>query len=106
MYFASRGLPQIGQGFAAGLATGPAAGDIGGDAGLLLGQTLGQGARRFVAARRLVDVGGNDRIRLDADLGKQRQPARRGGGENETGPCGQVAQSGRPMAIGVPNPAI
>ena len=50
---------------------------------LFRGEALGERARRFVVARRLVDVGGNHRVGLDADLRQQRQTAGRAGGENE-----------------------
>ena len=45
-------------------------------------------ARRFVAPRRLVDVGGDHRVGLDADLRQQRQAARRAGSEDEAGALG------------------
>jgi hypothetical protein len=41
------------------------------------------GARQLAALRRLVDVGGTQRVGLDAGLIDQRQPARRAGSKHE-----------------------
>ena len=43
----------------------------------------GAGARQLALLRRLVDVGGFERVGLDAGLIDQREPARRAGGEHE-----------------------
>jgi len=43
---------------------------------LLHGQSFGERARRFAATRRLIDLGRQDRVRLDADLGQKREPTR------------------------------
>ncbi len=51
--------------------------------GLAARQPRGAGARQFAALRRLVDVGGAQRVGLDAGLIDQREPARRAGGEHE-----------------------
>ena len=60
----------------------------GGDGRLLGGEPLGQRARRLVAARRLLDVGGDHRVGLDADLRQQRQATRRAGSEDKAGALG------------------
>ena len=49
---------------------------------------LRQGARRLVAPRRLLEVGGNHRVGLDADLRQQRQTARRAGSQHKVGALG------------------
>src|SRR3954463_5997494 len=49
------------------------------------GEPGGAGARQLTPLRRLVDVGGPERVRLDAGLVEQRQAPRRTGGENECG---------------------
>jgi hypothetical protein len=45
------------------------------------------GARQLALERRLVDVGRQELIRLDAALVEQPEPARRSGGEHELGPA-------------------
>ncbi len=50
---------------------------------LLAGEPRGAGARQFAPLRRFVDVGGTQRVRLDANLVDQREPARRAGSEHE-----------------------
>src|ERR1700704_1419212 len=48
-------------------------------------QAVGAGARQFAPPRGLVDVGGTQRIGLDAGLVEQGKPSRRTGGKNEFG---------------------
>ena len=68
---------------------------LGGD-GLLVGETLGELARQLVLFGRLVDMGGHQMFGLDADLVEQRQPARRGGGQDELGTARhELTSSGR-----------
>ncbi len=52
---------------------------------LLTGQPFGEPARLFAPVRRFVDLGRQDRIGLDADLRKERKPARRSRPQHETG---------------------
>ena len=51
--------------------------------GLRLGEALGEGARMLPALGRLVEIGGQKALRLDADLLQQLQPTRRAGGEHQ-----------------------
>ena len=57
--------------------------------GLGLGarQPIGAGARQFSPPRRLVDVGGTQRIGFDAGLIDERHSARRAGCQDELGPA-------------------
>ncbi len=54
-----------------------------GDGCLFGAETLRQGARRFVALRRLFDIGGDHRVGLDADLRQQGQTAWRSRRQDE-----------------------
>jgi hypothetical protein len=53
--------------------------------GLGAGEPIGAGARQFSAPRRLVDVGGAQRVGLDAGLIDERHPAGRARSEDELG---------------------
>ena len=53
-------------------------------------QPVGAGARQLALLGHLVDVGGAQRVRLDAGLIDERQPARRAGSEHEFGPADHV----------------
>src|SRR5207249_6431821 len=53
--------------------------------GLGAGQPIGAGARQLAPLRGLVDVGGTQRIGLDAGLVEQRQTSRGAGSKNEFG---------------------
>ena len=53
--------------------------------GLGAGQPVGAGARQLAPLRGLVDVGGTQRIGLDAGLIEQAETARRTGSKNEFG---------------------
>src|SRR5664279_6015423 len=48
------------------------------------------GARNLAAERAFIDIRGLERIRLDAGLIDQREPARRTGSEHEFGPADHV----------------
>src|SRR6185437_3328462 len=64
---------------------------------LLAGETGGVGARDLAPARRFIEIGGLERVRLDPGLIDERQPPRRAGCEHEFGAAdhaGRVNQSG------------
>ena len=58
--------------------------------GLGAGEPVGAGARQFSAPRRLVDVGGAQRVGLDAGLIDERHPAGRARCEDELGTADHV----------------
>ena len=51
--------------------------------GLVAREPGGIGARQLAPLRRLVDIGGPQRVGFDADLVDKRKPARRAGGQNQ-----------------------
>jgi len=59
---------------------------IGGGFGLGAGQAFDIGAGQFVPAWRLVDIGGRNLVRDDADLRQKREAAGAGGGQFQAGP--------------------
>jgi hypothetical protein len=56
-----------------------------GGVGLGAGEALGVRAGQLAATRGFVEIGGPDGVGHDADLGKQREAAGAGGGEDEGG---------------------
>ena len=68
--------------------------------GLRMRQPVRIGAGQFAAARRLVDIDGLERIRLDAGLIDQRQPARRAGGKDEFRATDHVRAEANGVAAG------
>ena len=59
---------------------------------LLVGEALRELARQFALFGRLVDMGGDQMLGLDADLVEQREPARRGGGQDQFRTAGHAAR--------------
>lgn len=65
---------------------------------LLLRQTARQRARQLTPDRSLVDIGGADRIRHDANLSKKLQTPGRPRRQDQARPCGMTShQGGRPI---------